>query len=147
MFSKDFRYVQDQALQLYITVVLLHQLEFKKNVIVKRKKVEFLKKTNQSRTSVESMFTLNNSPNHQNRTLQISCIWQISLEVRQPAHTQHLNKQIPAMSAMKHQHPENLCQNINSSLAAMTLQTHFSNSCNYSAFLNTEALTLYTSEV
>lgn len=44
MFSKDFRYVQDQALQLYITVVLLHQLEFKKNVIVKRKKVEFLKK-------------------------------------------------------------------------------------------------------
>lgn len=43
MFSKDFRYVQDQALQLYITVVLLHQLEFKKNVIVKRKKVEFLK--------------------------------------------------------------------------------------------------------
>lgn len=63
MFSKDFRYVQDQALQLYITVVLLHQLEFKKNVIVKRKKVEFLK-TNQSRTSVESMFTLNNSPNH-----------------------------------------------------------------------------------
>lgn len=64
MFSKDFRYVQDQALQLYITVVLLHQLELKKNVIVKRKKVEFLKKTNQSRTSVESMFTLNNSPNH-----------------------------------------------------------------------------------
>lgn len=64
MFSKDFRYVQDQALQLYITVVLLHQLEFKKNVIVKRKKVEFLKKTNQSRTSVESMFTLNNSPNN-----------------------------------------------------------------------------------
>lgn len=30
MFSKDFRYVQDQALQLYITVVLLHQLELKK---------------------------------------------------------------------------------------------------------------------
>lgn len=47
MFSKDFRYVQDQALQLYITVVLLHQLEFKKNVIVKRKKVEFLKKKKQ----------------------------------------------------------------------------------------------------